>query len=128
MSDNTVIQRPLQDEKSIEVKHLSHSTSITSVTDFVKTEACKNVAPKGPYAGSYANLCSESAGAKTLFATDDWFATADNLLKDGPPIFVDDLFCEQGKVMDGYETRRRREEGHGKLKTKWLITVLWLYC
>jgi allantoicase len=112
MSDKTIIQQPPHDENSIEVQELSHSTSITSVTDFVKTEACKNVAPKGPYAGSYANLCSESAGAKTLFATDDWFAPADILLKDGPPIFDPNAFCEQGKVMDGWETRRRREAGH----------------
>jgi allantoicase len=112
MSENCVIKQPLQDEKSTEVQHLNHSTSITSVTDFVKTEVCKNVAPEGPYVGSYANMCSKFAGAKTLFATDDWFATADHLLEDGPPIFVDDLFCEEGKVMDGWETRRRREEGH----------------
>ena len=92
------------------MKALTHSVSITSVADFV--EKCRNVEPPSPFAKNYSNLCSASGGSKVLFATDDWFAAAENLLKDGPPIFVDDLYCEQGKVMDGWETRRRREEGH----------------
>ena len=96
------------------MKGLAHSVSITSVADFDLTQVapCKNVAPKSPFEDRYINLCSASAGAKTLFATDDWFATADNLLKDTPPIFDEEAFCEQGKVMDGWETRRRREAGH----------------
>ncbi|EEC47816.1 predicted protein, partial [Phaeodactylum tricornutum CCAP 1055/1] len=49
---------------------------------------------------------------KVLFATDEWFAAADNLLKDTDPVFDPEAFCEQGKVMDGWETRRRRESGH----------------
>ena len=96
--------------------NLIHSGSITSVADFntadLQTEPCKNVQPKSPFAASFTNMCSASAGAKTLFATDDWFASADNILKDGPPLFIDDLYCREGKVMDGWETRRRREEGH----------------
>lgn len=103
---------------------LSHSVSITSVADFGNPEQqqhqqeqelsikCKNVAPGSPFASTYTNLCSASKGARVLFATDDWFACAENLLKDDAPVFVDDLYCEQGKVMDGWETRRRREVGH----------------
>jgi len=96
---------------------LSHSVSVTSVVDFnavenQEHEKCKNVSPLGPFANSHRNVCSESAGARVIFATDDWFATAENLLKDSSPMFDDELYCEQGKVMDGWETRRRREEGH----------------
>jgi hypothetical protein len=80
-------------------KRLAHSASITSVAEFELP--CKNVAPKGPFKHRYSNLCSASAGAKTLFATDDWFAAADNLLKDSPPVFDIEAYCEQGKVMDG---------------------------
>jgi len=58
------------------------------------------------------NLTSSSNCASILFATDEWFATADNLLNPAPPEFVPDLFCEQGKVMDGWETRRKRSAGH----------------
>ena len=58
------------------------------------------------------NLLSLEAGARVLFATDEWFAIAENLLKDSPPIFIRDLYCRQGKVMDGWETRRKRIAGH----------------
>jgi len=58
------------------------------------------------------NCCSESAGAVVLFATDEWFAAANNLLRDENPSFDETAYCEQGKVMDGWETRRRREAGH----------------
>ena len=58
------------------------------------------------------NLTSSATGARILFATDEWFATADNLLKPNDPEFIPDLYCEQGKVMDGWETRRKRSAGH----------------
>jgi allantoicase len=71
--------------------------SITDVADFSKglEETCKNVSPKGPFADTHVNLCSASLGAKVLFATDEWFATADNLLKDGPPQFDLEAYCIQ---------------------------------
>ncbi len=79
------------------------------------TTLAKNESPTSPFSSSnpsLENLCSETDGAKILFATDEWFAAADNLLKRDPPVFRSDLYCEQGKVMDGWETRRRREAGH----------------
>ena len=97
------------------VNHLTRNPiSATSVADFdlKNLEPCKNVAPRGPFADHYTNLASSIGGAKVLFATDDWFATAETLLDDGPAIFDPDAFCEQGKVLDGWETRRRRQAGH----------------
>mmetsp|Transcript_11919 Transcript_11919/g.34181 ORF Transcript_11919/g.34181 Transcript_11919/m.34181 type:complete len:476 (-) Transcript_11919:160-1587(-) len=97
------------------VNHLTRNPiSATSVVDFdLETRApCKNVAPSGPFAAHYTNLASAMSGAKVLFATDDWFAIAETLLDDGPPIFDPDAFCEQGKVLDGWESRRRRQAGH----------------
>lgn len=47
-----------------------------------------------------------------IFATDEWFAAADNLIKDEEPIFVADKFTNCGKWMDGWETRRKRIAGH----------------
>jgi len=103
-----------------------HSASITAVSEF-DLQAAKNESPPSPFERTVdgnnsnsnsnsntnlINLMSASRGARVLFATDEWFATADNLLKDTPPIFDEDAFCEQGKVMDGWETRRRREAGH----------------
>lgn len=103
-------------------KHLTRNpVSATSVADFDHLEEtetldiiepCKNVAPRSPFADHYTNMASAMAGAKVIFATDDWFATADTLLNDGPAIFDPDAFCEQGKVLDGWETRRRRQAGH----------------
>ncbi|KAM4041853.1 putative inactive allantoicase [Anomaloglossus baeobatrachus] len=58
------------------------------------------------------NLACESVGGKVLFATDDWFAAAENLLKKGDPEFKVGLFTEYGKWMDGWETRRKRITGH----------------
>jgi allantoicase len=58
------------------------------------------------------NVLSAQAGARILFATDEWFAAADHLLHDDPPVFDPDAYCPQGKVMDGWESRRRREPGH----------------
>ena len=57
------------------------------------------------------NLADKRYGAEVLFATDEWFATADNLLKPSDPTFDPDAFCSQGKVMDGWESRRRRLPG-----------------
>lgn len=47
-----------------------------------------------------------------LFATDDWFAVAENMLADTEPIFIPDKYTDCGKWMDGWETRRRRIPGH----------------
>ncbi|CAH2246258.1 probable allantoicase [Pelobates cultripes] len=58
------------------------------------------------------NLASQNVGAKVLFATDDWFAAAENLLKKSDPEFKPGLFTEFGKWMDGWETRRKRIPGH----------------
>lgn len=58
------------------------------------------------------NLANSRLGAKVLFATDEWFAVADNLLNPNNPVFDPNAFCSQGKVMDGWESRRRRTPGH----------------
>jgi allantoicase len=109
-------------ESTSTVSHLTRNPiSATSVVDFdlekeqkqiLEPEPCKNVAPISPFADCYTNMANAMSGAKIIFATDDWFATAESLLQDGPPIFDPDAFCEQGKVLDGWETRRRRQAGH----------------
>ncbi|XP_055528732.1 allantoicase-like [Wyeomyia smithii] len=57
-------------------------------------------------------LASESSGGRILFATDDWFAPAEWMLKDSEPIFIADKYTPYGKWMDGWETRRKRIAGH----------------
>ncbi|XP_036941365.1 allantoicase [Acanthopagrus latus] len=58
------------------------------------------------------DLACEAVGGKVIFATDEWFAPAANLLKREPPQFIASAFTEFGKWMDGWETRRKRISGH----------------
>lgn len=58
------------------------------------------------------NLVSEKLGGRILFATDDWFAVAENMLKESVPEWREGEFTECGKWMDGWETRRKRKPGH----------------
>ncbi|XP_014671938.1 PREDICTED: allantoicase-like [Priapulus caudatus] len=67
---------------------------------------------RGPKFTELNDLVSQKAGGKILFATDDWFAVAENLLKVEPAAFDKDAFTSYGKLMDGWETRRKRKEGH----------------
>uniref|UniRef100_A0A3P8TUE1 Allantoate amidinohydrolase n=1 Tax=Amphiprion percula TaxID=161767 RepID=A0A3P8TUE1_AMPPE len=58
------------------------------------------------------DLACETVGGKVIFATDEWFAPANNLLKREPPQFIASAFTDFGKWMDGWETRRKRISGH----------------
>ncbi|XP_063977668.1 allantoicase-like [Diachasmimorpha longicaudata] len=64
-------------------------------------------------------VASEKSGGRILFATDDWFAAAENLLKDCEPEWKENVFTDFGKWMDGWETRRKRCAGHD-----WAIIAL----
>lgn len=58
------------------------------------------------------NLASAQLGSKILFATDEWFAAGENMISDTDAVWNSELFTPFGKWMDGWETRRRRTEGH----------------
>ncbi|KAF6320812.1 allantoicase [Rhinolophus ferrumequinum] len=58
------------------------------------------------------DMASESVGGQILFATDDFFAPAENLIKSDSPRFKEHEYTEFGKWMDGWETRRKRIPGH----------------
>ena len=64
-----------------------------------------------PFVG-LVNLASESLGARALATNDDFFAEMQNLVKDEPAIFIADKYTDRGKWMDGWESRRKRGEGH----------------
>jgi len=66
--------------------------------------------PEPSFTRTCVNLSPPSS--RVIFATDEWFAAADNLLNPNPPVFDPAAFCAQGKVMDGWESRRRRLPGH----------------
>jgi allantoicase len=58
------------------------------------------------------NLASPRLGSAVLLANDEFFGAADRMLADKKPVFIPDKFDEHGQWMDGWETRRRRTEGH----------------
>ena len=58
------------------------------------------------------NLASPRLGAEVIFATDDFFAGKSRLLHDAAAVFIPDKYDDNGKWMDGWESRRRRGAGH----------------
>jgi allantoicase len=64
------------------------------------------------FARNAVNLASSGLGAKALFATDDFFAEVGRMLADTPAVFDPDLYDDNGKYMDGWESRRKRGPGH----------------
>ena len=100
---------------SEEVTVPSPSITATASASAIKAEATNvsvTVTPNTIANENECNLLSQSRGARVLFATDEWFASAEHLLRDEEPTFDPDAYCPEGKVMDGWETRRRREAGH----------------
>ena len=61
---------------------------------------------------NYINLAHPRLGAKTVFVTDDFFAPCERMLNPAPAVFVPGKFDDNGKWMDGWESRRKRVEGY----------------
>jgi len=57
------------------------------------------------------DLAAAALGGRALGASDDFFAAAENLIQAGRGVFIDGRYTDRGKWMDGWETRRRRDEG-----------------
>jgi allantoicase len=74
----------------------------------VKTGADHSIPPFA----AFADLASARVGGRAVAANDEFFASRSNLLKREPPVFIAGKFTTRGKWMDGWETRRRRTEGH----------------
>ncbi|MCG7585909.1 allantoicase [Photobacterium sp. OFAV2-7] len=60
----------------------------------------------------YVNLADEKIGAQAIYATDDFFADKSRLISSAQPVFKEDLYDDNGKWMDGWESRRKRGEGY----------------
>ncbi|MEP3437333.1 MAG: allantoicase, partial [Hoeflea sp.] len=58
------------------------------------------------------NLASAGLGARAVFVTDEFFAPLERMLADQPAVFIADKFDDNGKWMDGWESRRKRVLGH----------------
>jgi allantoicase len=58
------------------------------------------------------NLADPRLGATVVFATDDFFADKARLIAPSEPVFVSGKYDDNGKWMDGWESRRKRVAGH----------------
>ena len=68
--------------------------------------------PENEFAARYVNLADRRLGAKVIHVTDEFFAPAERMLNPAPAAFIPGKYDEHGKWMDGWETRRKRIEGH----------------
>ena len=60
----------------------------------------------------YVNLAQPRLGTEVVFATDDFFADKARLIDPAEPQFIPGKYDENGKWMDGWESRRKRSPGH----------------
>jgi allantoicase len=64
------------------------------------------------FVNDWINLAQPRLGAEVIYSTDDFFAEANRMLKPEEPVFIEGKFDGNGKWMDGWETRRRRNGGY----------------
>lgn len=67
------------------------------------------------------DLALRDFGGSVMAANDEFFAEKENLIKPAPAAFRPATFGHKGQVYDGWETRRRRGNGHD-----WVIVRLGL--
>jgi allantoicase len=75
-------------------------------------EKVSEIIKQAPGFTQLTDLASEKLGGKVLYATDDFFAEKENLVKPGRGIFIAGKYTDRGKWMDGWESRRKRTAGH----------------
>jgi len=74
-------------------------------------DACRG-AGVSRFSTRWVNLASAKLGAAAIRCSDDFFAPMARMLQDQPPVFIDGKYDDHGKWMDGWESRRKRTEGH----------------
>jgi allantoicase len=65
------------------------------------------------------DLASTAVGGRIVDCDDEFFAEAVNLLNPDGPVWKEGEYTDRGKWMDGWETRRRRNDGHD-----WCVVAL----
>ena len=64
------------------------------------------------------NLAEPKFGSRVIYKTDQFFGAANKILNPQKPIFKEGVYDNHGKWMDGWETRRKRKNGHDFLIIK----------
>ena len=60
----------------------------------------------------YVDLAQPRLGSEVVYATDDFFADKARLIDPAPPVVIPGKYDDNGKWMDGWESRRKRTPGH----------------
>lgn len=60
----------------------------------------------------FVDLAQPRLGSEVVYATDDFFADKARLIDPAPPVFIPGKYDDNGKWMDGWESRRKRVPGH----------------
>ena len=60
----------------------------------------------------HVDLAQPRLGSAVVFATDDFFADKARLIAPEPPVWREGVYDDNGKWMDGWESRRKRTPGH----------------
>ncbi len=68
--------------------------------------------PIPEFARGGVNLASPRLGGQAVLASDEFFAAKERMLQDSEPVFIADKYDDNGKWMDGWECRRRRDGGN----------------
>jgi len=64
------------------------------------------------FSKNWVDLAQPRLGTEVVYATDDFFAAKERLIDPAEPVFIPGKYDENGKWMDGWESRRRRDAGH----------------
>jgi len=55
------------------------------------------------------DVASSDHGSKVIYCSDEFFADSGRMLQSTDPVWIEDKYDENGKWMDGWESRRRRD-------------------
>jgi allantoicase len=75
-------------------------------------EKVTEIVKEAPSFAQLTDLAAERLGGRVVYATDDFFAEKENLIKPGRGVFIAHKYTDRGKWMDGWESRRKRTPGH----------------
>jgi allantoicase len=60
----------------------------------------------------YVDLAQPRLGSQVVYATDEFFGDKARLIDPAAPVFIPGKYDDNGKWMDGWESRRKRTPGH----------------
>lgn len=80
--------------------------------DLIGDIAMSAVKQKNRFEQQYTDLLNERCGGQAIACSDEFFAEKENMVKTAEPIFQEGVFTDRGQIMDGWESRRRRDGGY----------------